>query len=64
MLLWSPHVTLFTDGERLSASERERALLRDKGVRVIETRIARAAGDGAGHLAGLVLHDGCYVLLR
>ena len=42
----------------------ERELLDRHGVRVLETPIARAIGDAAGDLAGLVLRDGCVVPLK
>ena len=42
----------------------ERELLERHGVRVLETPIARANGDAAGNLAGLVLQDGCLVPLK
>jgi hypothetical protein len=42
----------------------ERELLERHGVRVLETPVARAIGDAAGDLAGLVLRDGCVVPLK
>ena len=63
MLLWTRHVTLFTDGEPLRASALERELLRRHGVRVIETPLARAYGAHDGELRGVVLSNGACVPL-
>ena len=41
-LLFSPDVTLFTDGAQLEATGRERALLREHNVRVVEAPLRRA----------------------
>lgn len=41
----------------------ERELLKQRGIRVIESPIARAVGNARGHLAGLVLQDGCFMPL-
>jgi thioredoxin reductase len=45
MLLWSPNVILFTNGQPLEATEHERKLLKQKNIKVIETPISRAYGN-------------------
>ncbi|GAB4821232.1 hypothetical protein N2152v2_008278 [Parachlorella kessleri] len=45
MLPLSNDITLLTDGEELTASDKERQLLKRHGVRVVKGRIARAFSD-------------------
>jgi thioredoxin reductase len=74
MLLWSPNIVLFTNGEPLEATEKERELLKQKNIEVIETPIKKAYGSDKlddtnpcapekNHLAGVELEDGTRVNL-
>ena len=52
---WSPHITLFTDGAPVTATEEAKLALHD--IAIITTPIERVEGED-GFITGIVLRDG------
>ena len=57
LLVWSPHVTLCSNGPS-GLTERQQAKLRANGVRVIETRVTGLRGNSTGVADGVLFAEG------